>query len=338
MKTVITTRAARAVVGAALGLALMASPGHAAPAGGSPSSSGSAQVSSASAAAKAASAHRRTPAAKRARTGTVRVLKVSDSRPAVGHRVTLTGRTHKARRTVVLQRRTVATKTSRTSRWVTVASTRAKASGSFRFTVGVADASARQYRVLASSKAKRRAHAKARASRALTVRPRVSAPAPTRRPTSPVTPGTSTAPSTSTLADQVADAVDRRVRDLRAANGRHAADHNACLSRWAAGFAAQMSRNNLLAHSVSSEWEGSILDSVDACADEAPAVVRQEAIARVAGDDPAAVADQVLAEMLAHWAHEEVLLEDFGTTRAMEVGVAPHPVHGWYVVVVLAAS
>lgn len=363
MKTVSTTRAARAVVGAALGVALMASPGHALT---STSASADAQVSAVAAEAKVGpSGHRRTPVAKRHRKGVVRVLRVTDSRPVVGDEITLTGRTHRAKRTVVLYSRTVAAKSGdsrrgakkvRPGRWQKVATTRATSRGTFRFERTVADATPRQYRVRTHLKARGKAGRKARLSGTVSVRPRPAA-APVRpaaRPGKPVqkpvgtprprpvtpapSPGASSAPATGDRAAQVAAELDRLVRELRASRGRHSADHNACLKTWADGFAADMSRNNLFAHSSSSEWEGGALSVVDACADQAPAVVRQEAIARVAGDEPAAVAAQALAEMLEYWAHEEVLLEDFGTTRAMEVGVAPHPVHGWYVVVALAAA
>jgi hypothetical protein len=99
-----------------------------------------------------------------------------------------------------------------------------------------------------------------------------------------------------------------------------------------------MSRANLFAHSTSSEWAGSITSSVTACAAQAPDVVRQEAIARVTGPDARTVAARALAEMRAYWAHDEVLTDDYGTTRVMEVGVAPHPTLGWFVVVVFAAA
>lgn len=272
-------------------------------------------------------------------------LHASATQPRVGSVVVLSGRvsvprkatgkaTRKGTRTVTLQRRT-----SAKTPWRTVAKARATRNGTYRFTRRVTSTQRVTYRVLGPGKKVSRTVAlRGRAVKSVkrpTMHP-VRRPTPTPKPSPAPTPVAPPAP-----ADVLRAELRSLVDDYRADNGRRAADGNACLGRWADGFAARMATTTLFAHSGSWEWHvfgQTHLSARLACRGEAPGVVRQEAIAHVTGTDPVAAARAAFEQMTSWWAHDDVLLDDFGTDRVMSVGAAPADGDGWYVVVVFGAE
>lgn len=319
------------VAGATLALLVAGAPAvaHSSPAtiGGTEAATAS-TVGARSGAATARPAPR--PSVVRTKRSALRIVRVSDSRPVVGARVAVTGRTNAKARRVVLQSRVGK------GTWKRVARTRA-AKGQFRFAVKVAAPGTRSYRVVVP----RTKRVRKAVSPGLVLRPR---PVPAPKPAPTPTP----APSEADVAAQVTAELDRAVRAYRLEQGLvDRVGTNDCLAGWATGHAARMAETGIFAHSSSSEWNDfGVVRADDACEGRAPAY-RAEAIDFVSGDDPVRVAAAAVAHWKSAWMHDEVLLDTFGSGRTLSFGAAkglsPVAADGsrtpvWYVVAVVARN
>lgn len=284
------------------------------------------------------------PTVVRTKSRSLRVVRLSDARPAVGTRVVVTGRTTVKPRRVVLQQRRA------DGSWKRVARTTAKR-GQFRMALPRAKAGVRAYRVVVPRVAKRKQKQPRAVSprfvlRAATPSPR---PFPAPQPPAPQPPAPQPpAPGPQDAADaaEVTAEVERLVRDYREQQGLlDPVGSNACLTDWAGKFAGRMVDTGIFAHSVSPEWRAAdVVRADETCVGQAPAL-RAEAIDWVAGSTPQEVAAAVVADWKAAWMHDEVLLDDFGTNRSFSFGAArglsPVSADGartevWYVVAVVA--
>ena len=279
------------------------------------------------------------------KTPQVRIVRVSDRRPEVGRRVVVTGRTRAASRGVALQVRRA---TARGHRWVVVDRARSR-KGRFVLATRVRHADVDRVRVVAS-RTRTTPRSVSRAQK-LVVRVPRNQGRPTPRPASPVVPPSSeqqppaVPEPTGTQgveapveAHEVQAELGRLVRTYRRGNGRTELGGDACLAAWAEGFARAMARTHVFAHSGSPEWGGETRGLGTACPGSTPRTYRQEAIARVSGASAAEVAAAALADLQAAWMHDEVLLDDAGTGRVMEVGAAQDDAGEWFVVVAFAAA
>ncbi|MFC6154968.1 hypothetical protein [Nocardioides yefusunii] len=274
-------------------------------------------------------------AAPSATTVQVKNLGISQARPVVGSTVAVTGRIAVPRQARTARTVTLQTKTT-SKKWRTVARSHVKGNGTFRFARPVTTTGRRTFRVVVTGKQTKRT-----VSRSVVVNARAAkAPAVRRVTPFPAAPVVPLAGSSA-----VRDELGRTVVTYRAAHGRRAAGTNVCLDDWATYFADRMATTGFFVHSGAPDWRvqgpGHVRLQI-ACVDQAPDVVRQEAIAHVTdlGPDaaPSAVAAAAFAELTSWWAHDDVLLDDFGSERVMSVGVAHRAGDGWYVVIAFAAA